>query len=75
MTSLDSTMFSATSYDVDYDFDSTIIIGYDCELKMTIGQFEVGTKFDIISLEYSNSKIVLFKGSSSYEFNLKLSIV
>ena len=73
MTSLDSTVFSATSYDVDYDFDSTIIIGYDCELKIPIGSFEVGTKFDSIYLSYSESKIVLDKNEESYEFKLKLS--
>ena len=70
MSSLDSTVFSATSYDVDYDFDSTIIIGYDCELKIPIGQFEVGTKFDVIHMDYSDSKIVL---NNLYEFKLKLS--
>jgi hypothetical protein len=73
MTSLDSTVFSATSYDVDYDCDNTIIIGYDCELKIPIGPFKVGTKFDSIYLYYSESKIVLDKNEELYEFKLKLS--
>jgi hypothetical protein len=50
-----------------------VVVQYDCELKIPIGPFKVGTKFDSIYLYYSESKIVLDKNEESYEFKLKLS--
>lgn len=47
---------------------------YDCQLIVPIGPHPVGARFDCIYLDYENSVLRLFQGSSFDEYRLTLGI-
>ena len=67
-----SELFKSTGWD---DVDIFIFQYYDVELLTPIGNFSMGSKFEVATIDYEHGCLTLWNSETeSYKYNLKLII-